>query len=85
MLASGASAENYVASTYLNPSTPLGKGGYVQFPEAVKKASKGEITFDVHHSASLLPFRAHLKGIADGVAHMGQIAGTYTPAEIPLQ
>ena len=82
---SGASAETYVASTYLNPSTPLGKGGYVQFPEAVKKASKGEITFDVHHSASLLPFRAHLKGIADGVAHMGQIAGTYTPAAIPLQ
>jgi len=85
LLSSGASAENYVASTYLNPTTPLGKGGYVQFPEAVKKASKGEITFDVHHSASLLPFRAHLKGIADGVAHMGQIAGTYTPAEIPLQ
>ncbi len=85
LLIPGVSAETYVASTYLNPSTPLGKGGYEQFTAAVKKASKGEITFDVHYSASLLPFRAHLKGIADGVAHMGQIAGTYTPAEIPLQ
>jgi TRAP-type transport system periplasmic protein len=82
---SGAQAETYVASTYLNPSTPLGKGGYVLWPEAVEQASGGEITFQVHHSASLLPFRAHLQGIADGVAHVGQIAGTYTPSMIPLQ
>jgi TRAP-type transport system periplasmic protein len=81
----GASAKDYIASTYLNPQTPLGKGGYVLFPEAVKKATKGEITFNVHHSAALLPFRAHLGGIRDGVAQVGQIAGTYTPADIPLQ
>lgn len=80
-----AGAETYVASTYLNPTTPLGKGGYVLFPEAVRKASNGEIDFQVHHSASLLPFRAHLGGIRDGVAQVGQIAGTYTPSDIPLQ
>lgn len=84
-LSTSPQAETYVASTYLNPTTPLGKGGYVLWPEAVEKASNGEITFQVHHSASLLPFRAHLQGIADGVAQVGQIAGTYTPSMIPLQ
>ena len=85
LAAPGAMAETYIASTYLNPQTPLGNGGYVLFPEAVKKASNGEIIFQVHHSASLLPFRAHLGGIRDGVAQVGQIAGTYTPSDIPLQ
>ena len=84
-LAAGAQAETYIASTYLNPTTPLGQGGYVLFPQAVEEASGGEITFQVHHSASLLPFRAHLQGIGDGVAQVGQIAGTYTPSMIPLQ
>lgn len=84
-LSAAGQAETYIASTYLNPTTPLGRGGYVLWPEAVEAASDGEITFQVHHSASLLPFRAHLQGIADGVADVGQIAGTYTPSMIPLQ
>lgn len=78
-----ARAETYVASSHLGPATPAGTGGYVLFPEAVREASNGEIDFQAHHGAGPMPPRAHLDGIRDGVAQMGQI--TPLSSDLPLQ
>lgn len=76
-------AENYIANVFLPPLQPLGMA-YTAFAESVKVASKGKIVFEVHAGGSLLPPRASLEGIRNGVTHVGFVAGTYTPADLPL-
>ena len=81
--ASPSYAENYIANVFLPPAQPLGMA-YAAFAESVKEASKGRINFEVHAGGSLLPPKASLEGIRNGVTHVGFVAGTYTPADLPL-
>jgi TRAP-type C4-dicarboxylate transport system substrate-binding protein len=79
----GASAKDYRWSQWQpdNESTVVVNRWFVQ---ELAKATKGEITFQIFSGGVLMPPRAHLRGIGDGVAQGGQITGGYTPSDLPL-
>ena len=79
-----AQAESYLASTWLDPGHILTKDAYVPYLEDIKTATGGEVDFELHTSASLLPPLTTLSGVGDGVAQIGLVAASYTPSELPL-
>ncbi|WP_417210529.1 C4-dicarboxylate TRAP transporter substrate-binding protein [Antarctobacter sp.] len=82
-VASGATAETYRFSMWSsdNEGTVIANR---QFAEDLAEATDGEITFDFFSGGSIMPPKAHLQGVADGVAHAGQVTSGYTPNEVPL-
>ncbi len=87
VLSSGsmAAAESYNANHFFAERHSLVRGPYVEFADAVREASNGEIDFQVFSGGSLLPPAASLQGVRDGVAHVSYHAGTYTPSELPIE
>jgi TRAP-type C4-dicarboxylate transport system substrate-binding protein len=77
-------AKTYPASMWLAPTHIITVNGYTNWAIAVKKATNGEIDFEVYVGGSLLPAKETLKGVADGVAVVGMIAAAYTPTLMPL-
>lgn len=78
-----AAAETYRASTWLpdNEATVVIKAW---FNEALADATGGEITFEQFTAGVLMPPKAHLNGIGDGVVQEGFHTSGYTPSEVPI-
>jgi TRAP-type C4-dicarboxylate transport system substrate-binding protein len=77
-------AESYPASNWLPPANYVSIYGYDKLSEEMDKATNGKVKFQVYHSASLLPAKTTLQGVADGAAVVGPVFPGYTPAEVPL-
>lgn len=84
LAAGGASAETFSANTFFAPQHPLAKAAFTDWSEAVREATGDEIVFEVFSGGSLLPALASLEGTRNGVAQVTYLAGTYTPADLPL-
>ncbi|HZD26823.1 MAG TPA: C4-dicarboxylate TRAP transporter substrate-binding protein [Alphaproteobacteria bacterium] len=69
-------------SNWLSPKHPTSKG-YESFANTVKTESNGALSFRVFTGGALLGAKATLDGVKDGVADMGHIVYTYTPASFP--
>ncbi|MEO4044656.1 C4-dicarboxylate TRAP transporter substrate-binding protein [Hoeflea sp. CAU 1731] len=78
-------ADEYNANHFFAERHSLVRGPYVEFAEKVKEATNGEIDFRVFSGGSLIPANASLQGVRDGVAQVTYHAGTYTPAELPVE
>lgn len=77
-------AETYNASTWFAPTHLLAHFPYMEWHEAVAKATDGEVAFEVFNGGTLLPPKATMSGVADGVAEVGIVYPGYQPAELPL-
>ncbi|WP_157962038.1 C4-dicarboxylate TRAP transporter substrate-binding protein [Acuticoccus kandeliae] len=77
-------AANYNANIFFADSHSLARGPYNEFAKKVAEATDGSVTLKVFTGGSLLPPNASMQGVADGVAQVSYHAGTYTPAELPV-
>ncbi len=82
-LAQPAGAERFIASIWYPQSHPLDHYGYELWGEKIEEMSNGELTPDIYYGEALLPAKAHLSGLQDGIAQITHHAGTYTPSELP--
>lgn len=82
--AANAAPREFNASNWLPESTALVKNGYIEWAKDLEERSNGDLKAKVFTGSVLLPPAAHLTGIRDGVADVGYHAGTYTPADLPL-
>lgn len=81
--AGAATAETYRASTWL-PDNEATVVIQFWFSKELAKASNGAIEFENFTSGVLMPPKAHLKGIGDGVVQEGFHTSGYTPSEVPI-
>lgn len=72
------------ASNWLPETTALVRTAYTEWAEELDERSNGELKARVFTGSVLLPPAAHLSGVRDGIAQIGYHAGTYTPADLPL-
>lgn len=72
------------ASNWQPESTALVQNGYKEWAANLEKISNGTLKAKVFNGSVLLPPAAHLSGVRDGIAQVAFHAGTYTPADIPL-
>lgn len=72
------------ASNWQPESTALVQNGYKEWAAHLEEISGGALKAKVFNGSVLLPPAAHLSGVRDGIAQVGFHAGTYTPADIPL-
>lgn len=79
-----AEPRQFNASNWLPESTALVKNGYIEWAKDLEARSNGDLSAKVFTGPVLLPPASHLSGIRDGVADIGYHAGTYTPADLPL-
>lgn len=77
-------AERLNASNWLPPSHELAVHPYTEWIPQIKDGTGGRIDFVHHVSGSLIPARATMQGVRDGVAAVGVVYPPYTPAEFPL-
>ena len=80
--AAPAAAEEFIASIWYPQTHPLDQG-YVNWAPKVVERSNGELEPNVYYGEALLPAKAHLSGLQDGIAQITHHAGTYTPSELP--
>ena len=79
----GAQAETYRISHYQSDGETTVRVAK-WFAEEIEKATDGEIAFEVFTGGVLLPAKATLQGIGDGVVQEGFHTSGYTPSELPL-
>lgn len=77
------SAEEFIGSIWYPQSHPLDKYGYEEWAKKVIKESNGELKPNIYYGTALLPAKAHLSGLQDGIAQLTHHAGTYTPKDLP--
>ena len=77
-------ATEFNANTFFPATHPLGKFGYVDWAESLKASSNGELQPKVFTGTVLLPARAGMSGLQDGIAQVGYHYSGYTPAELPV-
>lgn len=82
--AASASAETYRYSTWLPDSESTTYVGRTFFMPEVAKRSNGEIEFELFSGGALMPPKAHLAGVGDGVVQLGFHTSGYTPSDLPL-
>ncbi len=83
-LSATATARDFNASIWFPDAHPLTSFGYLDWASELEEATNGELRANVYTGDVLLPPAGHLTGIRDGVADVGYHAGTYTPAELPV-
>ncbi|MDK3018400.1 C4-dicarboxylate TRAP transporter substrate-binding protein [Pseudodonghicola flavimaris] len=83
--AGAAAAATYQASIYLPATYPQAKNAYAGMFDRVREATGGKMKFDIHYGGSLLPAKTTINGMRDGVADVGFVYPSYTPAELPIQ
>lgn len=83
LLSGQALADTYSLTNFLGPTHATTRGQQT-FADNVKRETDGRITFEVFPGGSLVPARASLEAIRDGIATGGYVAGTYTPSDLPL-
>lgn len=84
-LAGIAAADTYQASIYLPSTYPQAEHAYAGMFDRVREATDGEMDFAIHYGGSLLPAKTTINGMRDGVADVGFVYPSYTPAELPIQ
>lgn len=84
MIAGTAQAQTIQASNWLSPAHILNEFVYQMFSADVAEATGGALQIEVYSAEALLPARATMSGIADGVAQLGIVYPGYTPSELPL-
>ena len=77
-------AEEYNANHFFAERHSMVRGPYVDWAERVSKRTNGDVSFRIFSGGSLLPPASSLQGLRDGVAQVSFHAGTYTPAELPV-
>ncbi|MCR4268728.1 C4-dicarboxylate TRAP transporter substrate-binding protein [Nitratireductor sp. ZSWI3] len=82
--ASAASADVYQATNWMTPVHILNEETYQKFSQDVKANTQGAVTFEVYSGGSLVPAKATMQAIRDGVAALGIVYPGYTPSELPL-
>lgn len=82
-LSAAANAETYRVSQWLPESQTLTQTTRWLFDEVTEETG-GALTFEVFAGGVLVPAKAHLSAIADGVAHAGFAYSGYTPSETPV-
>jgi TRAP-type C4-dicarboxylate transport system substrate-binding protein len=75
--------ERLTATAWTGPTHVMTTNDYTNFTKSVDTTTGGDITFDLHIGGSLLPAKAVLEGIRDGVADVGNIISAYIPADLP--
>lgn len=83
-LAFPAKAADYMLSTWLEPNHIITRHAHVEWADAVKAATNGEISFEVFVGGALIPAQSTMQGTADGVAQVGFHTATYTPSDLPV-
>ncbi len=78
-----AASEEFIASIWYPQTHPLDHFGYELWGKKVEEESNGELKPNIYYGESLLPAKAHLSGLQDGIAQIDHHAGTYTPSELP--
>jgi len=73
----------FTGSIWYPQSHPLDHYGYQEWAKSVEERSKGELKPKIFYGTALLPPKAHLSGLQDGIAQLTHHAGTYTPSELP--
>lgn len=76
-------ADTYSLANFLGPTHATTRGQQT-FADNVERETDGRIAFEVFPGGSLVPARATLGAIRDGMATGGYVAGTYTPSDLPL-
>lgn len=79
-----AHADTYQATNWMAPTHILNGVAYEQFIADAKKATSGDIDFELFSSGSLVPAQTTLGAVGDGVAQLGIVAASYTPSDLPL-
>ena len=79
-----AHADTFNASIWFPESHPLTKFGYVEWAETLSGLTNGKLTPKVFAGTALLDPASHLSGVRDGIAQVAYHAGTFTPAELPV-
>jgi TRAP-type C4-dicarboxylate transport system substrate-binding protein len=82
-VSSPASSEEFIGSIWYPQTHPLDHYGYVLWSKKVEEQSNGELKPNIFYGEALLPAKAHLSGLQDGIAQITHHAGTYTPSELP--
>ncbi len=77
-------ADKAILATWLEPNHPISVYSTIAWSEAIKKASNGELDFDVMMGGALMPPAATMQGTADGLAQIGLHTATYTPSDLPV-
>ncbi|MCR8550606.1 C4-dicarboxylate TRAP transporter substrate-binding protein [Salipiger sp. P9] len=85
LAAGAASADTYQASIYLPSNYPQAVNAYAGMFDRVREATGGNMDFEIHYGGSLLPAKTTINGLRDGVADVGFVYPSYTPAELPIQ
>lgn len=78
-----ASADTFLAATWLGPASPNGKF-MSEYVSQIEKASGGDMTFDLHSGGALLPADGSLSGLSANVAQLVHITAAYMPSDLPL-
>jgi len=73
----------FTGSIWYPQSHPLDHYGYQEWAKNVEERSKGELKPKIFYGTALLPPKAHLSGLQDGIAQLTHHAGTYTPSDLP--
>lgn len=76
-------AEEFIGSIWYPQTHPLDHYGYELWAPKVVERSNGELQPNIYYGEALLPAKAHLSGLQDGIAQITHHAGTYTPSELP--
>lgn len=84
LLISTAVADTYQATNWMTPVHILNEETYQKFSTEVKDATGGDISFEVYSGGSLVPAKATMQAVRDGVASLGIVYPGYTPSELPL-
>ena len=73
-----------IANSFYNAEHPLSKFTYVEWADALREASGGDLDPEVYTGTVLLAPRATLQGIRDNVVQVGSHPAVYTPSEMPV-
>lgn len=83
-IAGAAMAETYMLSTWLEPNHIITRKAHVEWAERLKEETGGDVAFEIFMAGALIPAKATMQGVADGVADVGFHTATYTPWDLPV-
>lgn len=83
LLALPASAESFLAATWLSETSPNGRF-MTEYADQIDKATSGDITMELYSGGALLPPDGSLSGLSSNVAQLVHITGAYMPSDLPL-
>lgn len=77
-------ADTLRASTWLPSNDIHTVHAFNEWAETIRTDTGGDVEMDIFAGGALMPAKAHLTGIGDGIAHVGFPASGYTPSDLPV-